>query len=1173
MPKLPSGTITFLFTDIQDSTRLWEKFPAAMQQAMVRHDEIIDSLTEQHNGFVVRPRGEGDSRFVVFERAIDGVTAAAAIQQAFHAETWPVEIALRVRMGLHTGEGEFRDGDYYGTAVNRCARLRGIAHGGQTLISQTTFDLVQDNLPQGVEMLDLGEQPLKGLMRPEHIYQLMASGLPTDFPPLAIDLTISEIPSKLPTFLDPQGKGEIDVERPIFVARERELKRLNSFLAKALQGKGQIVFVTGGAGRGKTALIDEFCWRIQQKCSDLVTARGNCNAHTGVGDPYLPFRDVMGMLTGDVEPSLVAGNITSGCAQHLWMRLPQTVDAILQRGSSLIDVFVHGETLLARIEAANPDEINRLRRLKALVERKKSGVSELEQNLLFEQFTNVLLIVADHCPLVLVLDDMQWADSASLDLLFHLGRRIMNHPVLVVAAYRPEEVALGRDNDRHPLDGVVNELKRIYGEIVLDLSQDEGGDQAFVELLINTEANRLSSEFRQTLKTHTGGHALFTIELLRSMQERGDLIQDEEGQWVEGPQLDWNKLPARVEAVVEERIGRLEDDLRELLSVASVEGEDFTAQVVARVQEIKERRLLRDLSQELEKRHRLIRERDELNIDGHLLSRYRFAHQLYQRYLYNDLSAGERRLLHREIAKVLENLFEDSADNYAVQLAMHFSQAGVKEKALHYQIQAGKQAQSMYANQEAETYFRSALDLAPSDEQRAEILSNLAATVVRLDRQTEGIAIWKEAADLYEKLGKTDQIAQCYSKMARARGWSGDRSDALVLCKRGLELTKGSPESAEQATLIHETARAHYFLGNAKQAEPLCYRSLEMARRFSARRVEADTLTTLGILPSVNTKNAISALEDAVTICQEEMLLVEESRAQNNLGVILDLYTANFRRGLDHYLKAAEIWRQLGNFSGELFALCNVAGNYIALGELGEAEKLITYMQTLHGQLHESGVTRRDYMGALASFEHGKGNLEKAAGRFRELFKETLETESAYEIGYNSPNLGLVLLELGELDEAVEVLQQGVEAADQLGGHYRVLIRSVLAMVLARKSDTERARQLYDVAKEIFTEHAQGWSKMVFRMAHAAVVTAEKRWDEMPTAFQKAEEGLMHSELRLWRAGLLRDWAEAHLQRGQPEDLARAKQLFTEALDEYEAMGSTGYIERIRTRLSELEEA
>jgi len=290
MPKLPSGTVTFLFTDVQDSTRLWEKYPADMRQALKRHDEIIETLAQQHNGFVVRPRGEGDSRFVVFERAIDGVSAAADIQQALHAEPWSEEISLRVRMGLHTGEGEYRDGDYYGTAVNRCARLRGIAHGGQTLLSQSTYELVQDNLPQGVELLDLSKQHLKGIERPENIFQLSSPGLPSEFPPLKGTDDVESASARLPAFLLDE---EIEIQPPVFVARERELERLNVFLGQALDGHGQVAFVSGGPGRGKSALLGEFSRCAMETHSKLLAASGHCNAFAGVGDPYLPFREMM----------------------------------------------------------------------------------------------------------------------------------------------------------------------------------------------------------------------------------------------------------------------------------------------------------------------------------------------------------------------------------------------------------------------------------------------------------------------------------------------------------------------------------------------------------------------------------------------------------------------------------------------------------------------------------------------------------------------------------------------------------------------------------------------------------------------------------------------------------------------------------------------------------------
>ncbi|HEY8744987.1 MAG TPA: adenylate/guanylate cyclase domain-containing protein, partial [Chloroflexota bacterium] len=173
MPDLPTGTVTFLFTDVEGSTRLWEQQPEAMRQALVRHDAIIDAEVDRHAGVVVRPRGEGDSRFAVFARASDAVAAAVAIQQALHGEAWPLPTPLRVRLALHTGEADLREGDYYGSAVNRCARLRAVAHGGQVLLSQTTFDLVRGALPPDTRLRDLEEHRLVGLTQPEHVYQLL----------------------------------------------------------------------------------------------------------------------------------------------------------------------------------------------------------------------------------------------------------------------------------------------------------------------------------------------------------------------------------------------------------------------------------------------------------------------------------------------------------------------------------------------------------------------------------------------------------------------------------------------------------------------------------------------------------------------------------------------------------------------------------------------------------------------------------------------------------------------------------------------------------------------------------------------------------------------------------------------------------------------------------------
>ena len=202
--------------------------------------------------------------------------------------------------------------------------------------------------------------------------------------------------------------------------------------------------------------------------------------------------------------------------------------------------------------------------------------------------------------------------------------------------------------------------------------------------MLDTEPNALSEQFREALFQHTEGHPLFIVELLQEMKINGDLIKDEQGRWVESARLVWNNLPARVEGVIEERINRLADDQREYPVRGECGGHGFTAQVIARVQDIKERPLLQTLSRDLEDRHHLVREAGEVRAGRQLLFRYQFTHALFQQYLYEGLSGGERRLLHGEIAAVLEELYAGHSADITVRLARHYAEAGDVEKAVDY---------------------------------------------------------------------------------------------------------------------------------------------------------------------------------------------------------------------------------------------------------------------------------------------------------------------------------------------------------------------------------------------------------------------------------------------------------------------------------------------------------
>jgi predicted ATPase/class 3 adenylate cyclase/DNA-binding CsgD family transcriptional regulator len=231
---LPTGTVTFLLTDMEASTRLWQQYHEAMRLALVRHDTLIDQVVTEHDGQLVRPRGEGDSRFAVFARASDAVSAACAIQLALTEEPWGLPEPVRVRIGVHTGEADLQSGDYYGPAANHCARLRSLAHGGQVLVSAVTADLVREAPPTQSHLRDLGEHLLKDLLEPERIWQVVHPGLKADFPPLSS-------PS--------HGHDDLPSQMSSFIGRQRELREVRSLIETA-----RLVTLTGSGGIGKTRL-------------------------------------------------------------------------------------------------------------------------------------------------------------------------------------------------------------------------------------------------------------------------------------------------------------------------------------------------------------------------------------------------------------------------------------------------------------------------------------------------------------------------------------------------------------------------------------------------------------------------------------------------------------------------------------------------------------------------------------------------------------------------------------------------------------------------------------------------------------------------------------------------------------------------------------------------------
>ena len=500
---------------------------------------------------------------------------------------------------------------------------------------------------------------------------------------------------------------------PRFVGRAAERSRLHALAADAFGGRGRVAFIAGEAGSGKTALIAAFADELRAGDDEIMVVTGNCNSQGGIGDAFLPFRELLAALVGIDDEALGNGSVGGHDRSRLRRFFDNSAKVLFEVGPDLIGALIPGAALAARLGQAVAGETSWVGRL--LEGDVSHKLATIDQHRVFEQYASVVRSLAEQRPLVLVVDDLQWADDASVGLLFHLTRRLESSRVLLLSTYRPDELALWSAGGRSSLEKVLAEVKRYSGDVTIDLAAVSPAERrAFVDSYLDTEPNDLDEEFRRQLVDRTDGHPLFTVELLRTMEERGQLAKDGAGRWV-ATALDWALLPARVEGVIEERIARLDERQREMLDVASVEGISFTAEIIGALLDRPMLGVLRTLDRQLDRAHRLVHERGELTVQDGTLAIYQFNHALFQRFLYDDLGNAQRRLLHGEIARRLCELHGERANELAGTLAWHYDEAHRPDEAVAHYLRAGERAIGQGAPDDARRMLTRALEIAAAD--------------------------------------------------------------------------------------------------------------------------------------------------------------------------------------------------------------------------------------------------------------------------------------------------------------------------------------------------------------------------------------------------------------------------------------------------------------------------
>ncbi|OBF66463.1 regulator [Mycobacterium sp. 852002-51971_SCH5477799-a] len=453
--------VTFLLTDIEGSTAAWEADAEAMAIALARHDELAEHIVTSRGGRLIKTRGEGDATFSVFDRPSAAAIAALELQDAIAQEPWALRDPMRIRIALHTGEVELRDGDYFGRAVNRAARLRSLAVGGQILCSGATAELVIDSLPDDVVFADLGMRQLKNLARPEHVFELRLQ-------------TTDDGPSEqtIDALVERPGLPAVLVGPGPFVGRTHELEGLASVWDTALAGGMHAVLIAGEPGVGKTRLAGEWSQRAYQQ--GAVVLYGRCDEDLGA--PYQPFAEALRSLVP--------------CIGATRLRELRGVEALLALAPGLSDVLPD----LAAPTRADPDT---------------------ERYALFDAVVALLDVASTSAPVVVVLDDLHWAAKPTLLLLRHLLRFGDHARVQIVGTYR------STDLDRsHPLAAMLADLHRGAESGTANRLQLSGLDEGDVTAYV-TEAGYDDEELARALASVTGGNPFFLIEALRHVDESG----------------------------------------------------------------------------------------------------------------------------------------------------------------------------------------------------------------------------------------------------------------------------------------------------------------------------------------------------------------------------------------------------------------------------------------------------------------------------------------------------------------------------------------------------------------------------------------------------------------------------------------------------------------------------
>jgi tetratricopeptide (TPR) repeat protein len=802
---------------------------------------------------------------------------------------------------------------------------------------------------------------------------------------------------------------------PIFVGREQELKDLTQLLERTVAGKGSTIFISGEAGSGKTRLITEFLNIIQKR--EITILSGWCLSNAAL--PYFPFIEAF------------------------------SSDLSSREGGAIVSQQLSIRSLLSE---AYPTE---------RLEKNKTVAPQVWKDQAFASVTRELLFMSSVKPLILVLEDIHWADSASLALLHYISRAMANEKILVLVTYRSEELGRDAEGRRHPLVETIQLMGRegLFKEIKL-ANLDQDGVIGIAESMLGGKVNL---ELAEKLVEESRGNPLFVVEFLRMLSERGSLVR-ERSQW--RLSVDELGMPSKVRDIILRRIGALRTDQRRVLDVASVIGDKFNPDLIGGV-------LSKDHLEILEVLNDILKSTSLVRVEENW---YRFDHEKSREVLYEQISLPLKRGYHARIAEQIKDASQNGKEVSFSDLAYHYAQAGNREKSLKYTLAAGQDALSRFSNAEAIKHFKYVL----------ESVANLDELADERNVALEGLGDAYAANCMYADAIKTfDRLAESGIGSLRLRAFRKAMDAAFI---------KGD--------------KPDLLLEYAKKAEELALDDrLEMGRVI-LNRGRAFAWAGRGDI-----KLDLADYEAALQVFEEENSLADVAEALWRMG---EVYASleDLVEKVGYLLRSRAIFRELGDVRKEIAVSRSIGIAFTFLGLFPEAKRELGNVLRVGEKIGVFNELARA-VGILGFLDECEGKFAEALSQVLKALEYIEKTDVSYVQAFDLGALTRLYSKLGDVKRAEEYFDRMTKLPPEVLSTLNVRLNVALS-----KGVYYAAKDRWKESNQIFEALAANLEGSLFITDYIWALEKQGRIEEAKVQRDKVQKNLEQTKKRFEHANV-----------------------------------------------------